>query len=214
MTCLTRDTLHVTRYTTFISALVAGGCATSPQRYLPSYAQPAVAPAPVALHGSYHEVQRGETIWRIARAYGLEVGTLTAANQLRDPRALEVGQRLFIPLPKESGRFLWPLQGSLRRSAGSSGLEIAAPPQSVVRASRGGQVAVAARHVLGLGKTVVVDHQDGYVSVYAGLGQLLVGPGTFIRQGMPLGSLGSWPLRFEIRQGARPVKTLALLPTI
>jgi septal ring factor EnvC (AmiA/AmiB activator) len=61
---------------------------------------------------------------------------------------------------------------------------------------------------------VVVDHQDGYVSVYAGLGRLVVGPGAFIKQGMPLGNLGAGPLRFEIRRGARPANTLTLLPAI
>ncbi len=166
-----------------------------------------------SLQGSYHTVRRGETLWRIAHAYGLTPETLAAVNRLPSIKELAVGQRLFIPLPAESGRFLWPVRGSLRRTGTARGIEIAAAPGSLIRAARTGRVAVSTRQLSGWGKTVILDHYDGYLSVYAGLSQLLVTPGSDVRQGMPVGSLGPGALHFEIRYGASPRDTLALLPT-
>ena len=71
---------------------------------------------------------------------------------------------------------------------------------------------MAARDLWGGGKTVIVDHWDGYLSVYAGLEQLLVAPGSTLRQGVPLGSIGVQPLYFEVRYGSKPRQTLSLLP--
>lgn len=188
--------------------LLLAGCETLPEE------RPALPPqqAILNLHGSYHRVRRGETLWRIARSYGLEVDMLARVNRLPSASHLAVGQQLFIPLPAESSRFLWPLRGSLRAGGGSQGIEIAAPTGSLVRASRTGRVAVSTRRLSGWGKTIIVDHLDGYLTIYAGLEQILVGPGAAVRQGMPVGTLGSQALHFEIRYGATPKNALALLP--
>jgi murein DD-endopeptidase MepM/ murein hydrolase activator NlpD len=187
--------------------LSATGCASAPIGSATTTPRQAIP----SLQGSYHTVRRGETLWRIARAYGLDLETLVWANRLPSAQHLSAGQQLFIPLPQESSRFLWPVRGSVK-PAGATGIEIAASPGSLVRASRGGRVAVATRQLSGLGTTVVLDHQDGYVTVYAGLDQLLVAPNTVLRQGMPLGSLGASALHFEIRHGAKPKNALAFLP--
>ena len=47
--------------------------------------------------GIYHEVQRGETLYRIATFYGVDVQSLIQANRLPDPSKLGVGQLLYIP---------------------------------------------------------------------------------------------------------------------
>ena len=131
---------------------------------------------------------------------------------------MKVGQTLFIPTPTETRRFLWPARGTLmrpRRTAGSignQGVEIRAGEGSLVRASRTGRVAVAARQVAGLGDTVILDHGDGYSTVYCGMAQVLVSPGAEIRQGNPVGRLGRAPLYFEIRQGTSPRDPLRALP--
>lgn len=44
-----------------------------------------------------HRVAKGETLYRIARAYGLTVQVLMDANQLDDPRELRAGETLVIP---------------------------------------------------------------------------------------------------------------------
>lgn len=48
-----------------------------------------------------HQVQKGQTLYRIARTYGLTVEELMDANQLSDPRELKAGETLVIPGAKE-----------------------------------------------------------------------------------------------------------------
>ena len=185
--------------------ILAAGCATVPseQALPPTQAIP-------SLSGSYHRVRRGETLWRIARSYGLGIDALASANRLPSTRQISVGQQLFIPLPQESAKFLWPVRGPT--TVVSQGIVIRAPSGSLVRASRTGRVAVAAQRLSGWGKTVILDHMDGYYTIYGGLEQIVVSPGSHVRQGIPIGSLGSQSLFFEVRYGPEPKSTLALLP--
>ena len=191
------------------ASVLAAGCESLPDTQVRTARPLQGLPS---LRGSYHTVRRGETLWRIARSYGLNASILASANRLAPHSALNVGQQLFIPLPSESRQFLWPVRGAVRTSSASHGLEISAPTGSLVRASRSGRVAVATHHLSGWGRTVVVDHLDGYVTIYAGLDQILVAPGAALNQGIPLGSVGSRPVHFEIRHGTAPKNALALLP--
>ena len=187
------------------------GCASAPMAIV---SPPLTAATPLpSLLGSYHTVRKGETLWRLAHAYGLDVTQLAAANQLSASRHVHVGERVFIPLPVETHQFVWPVRGRARPGGGSQNLDIDAPSGSVVRASRSGRVAVATRSLSGFGKTVVIDHLDGYLSIYAHLEQILVSPDAPLRQGMPLGTLGGNPLYFEIRYGTAPKNPLSLLPS-
>ncbi|MEZ4250923.1 MAG: LysM peptidoglycan-binding domain-containing M23 family metallopeptidase [Polyangiales bacterium] len=56
-------------------------------------------PVQVESRGIRHTVARGETIWDLARAFGVSVSQLMAANSLsaEDVAGLREGQRLFIP---------------------------------------------------------------------------------------------------------------------
>ena len=47
--------------------------------------------------GVYHYVQTGQTLYRIAKAYGLDVEYLQRTNGIHDPSNLQKGQRLWIP---------------------------------------------------------------------------------------------------------------------
>jgi murein DD-endopeptidase MepM/ murein hydrolase activator NlpD len=47
--------------------------------------------------GFYHEVQRGENLYRIGRRYGLEPRQIAKANGIRDPGSLRAGQQIWIP---------------------------------------------------------------------------------------------------------------------
>jgi murein DD-endopeptidase MepM/ murein hydrolase activator NlpD len=193
--------------------MVLAGCETIPEAKLAS--PPARYPVPPSqplssLSGSSYTVRPGDTLWRIARSYGLSVPQLAAANRMSGSSHLRVGQKLFLPLPAESQQFLWPVRGRIARAA--DGLQIVAPAGSLVRASRTGRVAVATRNLSGWGRTVILDHFDGYLTVYAGLEQILVAPGVDVRQGLPLGSVSSGALHFEIRYGSTPRNVSAFLP--
>lgn len=48
-----------------------------------------------------HRVERGDTLFRISRAYGVTVEDLMVANRIEDPRELQVGEELVVPGAKE-----------------------------------------------------------------------------------------------------------------
>lgn len=54
-------------------------------------------PWPENGEGVYHTVQKGQTLYRIAKTYDLDVEVLQRANHLRDPAKLRAGIRLWIP---------------------------------------------------------------------------------------------------------------------
>jgi len=47
--------------------------------------------------GIYHEVQKGETLWRISQSYQVPIQEIISVNKLTDPDRLVPGQLLFIP---------------------------------------------------------------------------------------------------------------------
>ena len=60
----------------------------------------APAPAPkaaVSSHGIEHTILQGQTLYIIAKAYGVSTKTILDANKIADPNHLTVGQKLFIP---------------------------------------------------------------------------------------------------------------------
>ena len=71
-----------------IPVLFCAGCATAPR--------PA-SPVAVCPSGTYHIVGSGQTLWRIAKTYNVDVNELMKVNGISDPGQLGVGQRLFIP---------------------------------------------------------------------------------------------------------------------
>src|SRR5262245_58957866 len=61
-------------------------------------ANAALAPSPVsAATHTTHTVLRGQTLFSIARSYGVPVRSLAAANGIRNPSRLRAGARLVIP---------------------------------------------------------------------------------------------------------------------
>ncbi len=62
---------------TALAWLILGGCGSS--------------------SGVYHTVVQGQTLYRIARDYGVDEQYLARINSIHDPTGLPVGKRLFIP---------------------------------------------------------------------------------------------------------------------
>ena len=67
----------------------------------PAWKPAKVVPDAVAVPGGrLHTVKRGETGIAIAQAYGVPWSKVVAANKLKPPYALEVGQKLMLPSTK------------------------------------------------------------------------------------------------------------------
>jgi len=47
--------------------------------------------------GIYHTVQPGQTLYRIAKTYGVEEGRLARINNIKDPTQLKANQKIYIP---------------------------------------------------------------------------------------------------------------------
>lgn len=106
------------------------------------------------------------------------------------------------------GRLPIPVGGSaqLREAEreGGRGVELVAAPGVHVRAVAPGRVAYAASHPA-YGVLVIVDHGEGYYSVYGGLGALAVSVGASVGSESALGTTGASPIFFQVRRGTRPM---------
>ncbi len=197
-------------------------------------AQGAAAPA-AKKQGVYHTVAAGQTLWQIAQAYGVGIKDIIDSNNIPNGSALEVGQLLFIPgvaqvkdmsqhpVDNNKGAFIWPLKGKvvvyfddpIGFNALSHGIEIQGQAGDAVAAVREGNV-VLADYMSGYGQTVMIDHGDGFISVYAHNGRLLVKMGQHVYKGDTIAQVGEIGNRtvehFEIRRGSQAMNPLYYLP--
>jgi len=51
--------------------------------------------------GVYHKVSKGETLWRIAKAYNIDIQDLAEVNNITDPTVVTAGDVIFIPDARE-----------------------------------------------------------------------------------------------------------------
>jgi len=73
----------------------------------------AAAPATWSAPG-YHLVRAGQTLYSIARSYGVSPWAIASANHLADPNRIYAGQWLYIPSYsywQPSGRYHWVRAG-------------------------------------------------------------------------------------------------------
>ena len=76
-------------------AVLLPGCARAPRR-VPSRPMPPM-PAATSMNGFYYTVQKGETLYRIAKHYNMDWHLLMSVNHISDTSCLEPGQKIFIP---------------------------------------------------------------------------------------------------------------------
>ena len=77
--------------------LAVSGCSYVDNRDVASRA-PSKAPSKAAKRvGIHHVVKKGENLYRIGKAYGIDYVTLARLNRISDARDIRIGRRLFIP---------------------------------------------------------------------------------------------------------------------
>lgn len=192
--------------------------------------------------GVLHSVKRGQTLTDIARTYGVSLAEILRANRLEDREYIYPGEEFFIPgastsplfthLQMAGGKrsfFAWPVRGVLTSGFGPrmhpisgepdfhKGIDIEVPEGTEVYAACAGRVIVAGHHS-GYGLYVVVEHGNGYRTLYGHLSEIEVYRGQFVEGGQRIarsGNTGSSTgphLHVEILQYGRPLNPLALLP--
>ncbi|MGC4113293.1 MAG: LysM peptidoglycan-binding domain-containing M23 family metallopeptidase [Myxococcales bacterium] len=194
-----------------LALLAATGCVTAspkPSVELKGHPEPEI-------QGATHVVKPGETLWRIAKAYGVTVEDLSIANNLGDGARLASGQELFVPgakakvdvppgespppevrpIPQGDAPLAWPLVGVLyarfgpRGDTKHEGIDIAAPLGSSVLAASDGEVLFAGVQK-GYGNVVALQHAKNLVTLYAHNQQLLVKEGEKVKTGQPIAKVG------------------------
>ena len=123
------------------------------------------------------------------------------------------------PFSEHKGRLTWPIAGTLLHDFGQprvggglrwNGVVLSAPRGREVRAVYHGRVAFA-DWLAGLGLLVIVDHGDGYMTLYGYNESILKNAGDWVAPGdviATVGDSGGQPqagLYFEIRKGTRPI---------
>lgn len=123
------------------------------------------------------------------------------------------------PFTSLRGTLPWPVEGRRSNSFGASrgaggmrwqGINLVADEGTTVRAIHHGRV-VYADWLRGSGLLLILDHGDGYMSLYAHNQSLLKDVGEWVAPGTPISTVGNsggldqYGLYFEIRKGGKPV---------
>ncbi len=194
--------------------------------------------------GAYHKVASGESLQSIAAKYKVESDAIALypGNKLEEPYILTAGQYLIIPggvkpyVPKPvqtyqplgavtqsgvtgTGQLAWPMSGRISQGywEGHRAIDIAASRGTPIIAADGGTV-VAAHWATGYGRMVVVDHGNGYQTLYAHMDAFFVEVGQTVAKGDLLGKCGSTGnstgphLHFEVHKGGAQLNPFNFLP--
>lgn len=136
-----------------------------------------------------HVVEPGETLWALSRKYNISVDEIASANGFGRETQLQTGQRVNIPgtgsvassssqIPRtpsasnSSFGLAWPLAGNIEDTYHSpvdehlSGISIVSQADNYVKAAAPGEV-IHVGEVRGYGDTVIVDHKNGFYTVYS-----------------------------------------------
>jgi murein DD-endopeptidase MepM/ murein hydrolase activator NlpD len=192
--------------------------------------------------GVLHTVKSGDTVQKIATTYKVDASVITGfePNNLSAPFTLSNGQKIMVPgaekpytpkvvygysgavpaaAKKGTGNFGWPLGGVLTQVfwTGHRAVDIGVRLGSAVLASDSGYVILVANDDYGYGKHVMINHGNGYETLYAHLSVILVTPGQTVAKGQALGLSGSTGhstgphLHFEVRYYGKQLNPLTYL---
>ncbi len=188
--------------------------------------------------GIPHKVASGESLNSISVKYHVSVEEILDVNDLSS-ESLVLGQELFIPgakmdktalrnamgetfacpLPKDwrltshFGNRIDPISG-VRRS--HTGIDMALPKGTPIKAAMGGKVITATFSPI-FGYYVVIDHGNGYQSLYGHMTKFVVKAGQYVSQGQKIGNLGSTGystgphLHFTVYKNGKLVDPLPLI---
>jgi murein DD-endopeptidase MepM/ murein hydrolase activator NlpD len=97
---------------------------------------------------------------------------------------------------KYTGSFMWPVDGGyvschINGYKGHTGMDIAAPKGTNIRASMSGRVIKAKKQTTNYGYHIMIDHGNGVQTLYAHCSKLLVSVGDYVEQGEVIAKVGS-----------------------
>lgn len=116
--------------------------------------------------------------------------------------------------------FMWPVKGKVLTAFSeprSKGIDIDGKLGDPVVAAAPGRVTYTGTGIPGLGKLVVIKHDNGFITVYAHNREVLVKEQQTVARGQKIAEVGKTDadrpmLHFQIRKGAVPVDPMLYLP--
>lgn len=111
-------------------------------------------------------------------------------------------------------QFAWPAKGKVVAGFAEprqKGIDIAGRSGDPVSAAAAGRVTYVGSGIPGLGKLIVIKHDQGYITVYAHNKDILVKEQQAVTRGQKIAELGE-KLHFQIRKGSAAVDPLLYLP--
>ncbi len=175
--------------------------------------------------GTYCTVKRGDTIASLCKKYEVELADVVNANPGINVEALQIGQRIFVPgtgALEQLFRMAWPVYGRIsgrygyrvhpvyRRRMMHTGLDIAAPHGTPIKSALAGRVKFSGWKG-GYGRTVIVEHPNGYETLYGHCTKLLVSKGETVKRGETIAKVGSTGVstgphvHFEVRENGKRI---------
>jgi len=212
----------------------------------PDYLKPGTALRIPNQDGIFYKISKGDSLSGISGKYKLDVENIKKANPEAELSTLHVGQEIFLPGASPavsvysngstgasrsySKGFRWPVMGRIRinspfgwrkhpltgRRSFHTGIDIRAGVGVPIRASRSGKV-VYSGWMSGYGRVVVLNHGDGYSTLYAHCSKLLVRRGRNVSAGQVIAKVGASGrvtgphLHFEVRKNNKPINPLRFL---
>jgi len=165
-----------------------------------------------SVDGVLYTVKSGDSIDSIASKNKISIGELLDVNDISS-EVLTAGQQLFLPgvgldaktLKNAMGDlFMMPIQAKFRWSspyggridpiAGvksfHTGTDMACPTGTPILASMSGKVTAAGINRV-YGNYVIIDHGNGYQTLYAHMSKIIASKGQWVSQGTRIGLVGS-----------------------
>ncbi len=150
--------------------------------------------------------------------FGLQVGQYLVVPQGVMPTPVQSQTRPTVSRPSTpnagsvsaTGQFIWPASGRITQGYAfyHKAFDIANKGGGAILAADAGRIIVAGwKDNSGYGNRVMIDHGNGFVTLYAHMSSISVKEGQTVRRGDVLGTMGSTGrstgthLHFEIRQG-------------
>jgi murein DD-endopeptidase MepM/ murein hydrolase activator NlpD len=162
------------------------------------------------INGLIYRVRPGDNLQGVAKRYKIDTTKIVDANDLGSARLI-VGQSLFIPgarLPQAAvtqamgARVAWPARGPLSSYFGyrpdpftgvrrfHAGIDIVVDAGTQVRAAMAGKVADVGYNA-NYGNYIIVDHSDGFQTLYGHLSSASAVVGLAVEQGTVIGLSGN-----------------------
>lgn len=196
--------------------------------------------------GISHKVKKGDTVHSIGKKYDTSAQGIVdyPFNAFVNDETFElaIGQTLVVPdgikpsdqatTPRRqfitpdagtvvaSGNFIWPTSGGISQNYAwyHKGIDISNRGAPSILAADAGRVVVAGwPDGYGYGNRVLIDHENGYKTLYAHLSSIFVRPGQRVNRGDSVGKMGSTGrstgvhLHFEVISNGGNMNPLSVL---